>query len=112
MQVGKNKLRPSVTASVRYVAFLIIGMYLSNCVYAQTKLQNDLSNAIYEGKAAEAVRLAKQLEDINAGDDLYSPPLYEAVMWGHLDVVKALVDAGASVDVRETEWDMPAPASE
>jgi len=45
--------------------------------------------------------------DINAkGEHGYSP-LHDAVEQGHIDVVKLLVDRGASIAIKNTDGDTP-----
>lgn len=63
-----------------------------------------LLDAAQKGDLAKVERLLKRGADINAVDDEERTPLILAAFEGHIQVVKALVLAGAKLDVREKKY--------
>jgi len=74
---------------------------------AAQELRERISEAFFDGNTKEALRLVKQLSDINSGTKEFPPPIFDAVTSDDLKCVKAMVEAGASVNIREKQWNMP-----
>lgn len=68
----------------------------------------DLRNASFCGRLAEAKQLLEKGANPNAArEDSGATPLFQAVRNGHFDMVKLLVDKGATVDLADKAGTLP-----
>ncbi|MEM7559323.1 MAG: ankyrin repeat domain-containing protein, partial [Planctomycetota bacterium] len=99
-------MHPNRTKWVLAVVFIALFAVSAQQSAAQ-ELRERISEAFFDGNTKEAMRLVKQLPDINSGTKDFPPPIFDAVTSDNLKCVKAMVEAGASVNVREKKWNMP-----
>lgn len=92
----------------RFALSLFLTAVMSQLAVAQSSIRDRISGAIWEEDVRTVQRLVGQLENIDYGDKATDPVLWQAVSTGNLRLVKVLVEAGASVNVRESNWGMPA----